>query len=359
MVPAVTMSGVSQVLQSYPEDCRGGRIEPLDSGGGLSGALFWRLTTPRGTLCLRRWPAALAESGHLAWIHCAVRGAARQCKVPLPLPIDATGGDSFVQSGGNLWELTPWLEGAPLSTSPDDWPRVPAAMQALAELHLALAANAVREGAANEAQVGPAAGVHKRLAALRGMDFSHLVSEAGRFPPGDPLAALVHRLLETLIRRWPTLSTSIAAELQGAMRLAVPLQPCLRDVWRPHVLFRGGEVSGIIDFGALGIDTVATDVARLLGSLVGEAPEAGRVPAGWPMGLAAYMATRPLSRNERRLVATYDRSGVLIGAANWLRWLAVERRSFPPAADVAQRVCRLADRLGRLEATAVEHPAVL
>src|SRR5205085_7730253 len=55
------------------------------------------------------------------------------------------------------------------------------------------------------------------------------------------------------------------------------LQPAIRDVHHEHVLFTGDQVTGLIDFGALRIDTPLTDVARLVGSLVGDDAEARRI----------------------------------------------------------------------------------
>ena len=64
-------------------------------------------------------------------------------------------------------------------------------------------------------------------------------------------------------------------------------------------------MSGLIDFGGMRADTVAGDIARLLGSLVADDAD------GWQTGLAAYDRRRPLSPDERRLVTAFDHSGVL------------------------------------------------
>jgi homoserine kinase type II len=137
------------------------------------------------------------------------------------------------------------------------------------------------------------------------------------------------------------LASNIAGDLAAATHCRVPLQVCLRDIWRPHVLFQGAAVTGIVDFGAMDVDSVAGDVARLLGSMAGGAE-------AWQIGLAAYESIRPLGDDERSLVGAYDRSGVLLSALNWLRWLLVEGRTFPDESAVHGRLEELTERLTEL-----------
>ena len=352
----MSMSEVTRVIGWYPETCHPTAIEPLGSSGGLSGAIFWRLTTPRGTLCLRRWPAEHPTRDRLAWIHHAVRHAANECPFPLPVPIETARGATFAESDGRLWELTPWLEGDPLPASPPDLDRIPTAMVALAELHLALAAFAVSTGDQRNARTGSPPGIAKRLALVGGTDFPLLERAAASYRGEQELTGPLRRLAEILFRRWALLSASVLQELQMATRLSVILQPCLRDVWRPHVLFHDNAVSGIIDFGALDVDSVAADISRFLGSLACAGSADFEV---WKIGLAAYAGVRPVSRDERLLIATYDRSGLVLAAVNWIRWLAVERRPFPPGADVVERLSRLAGRLDGHSSSTDTHPALL
>ena len=82
---------------------------------------------------------------------------------------------------------------------------------------------------------------------------------------------------------------SMTVELRTAQRLRVPVQPCLRDVWHDHVLFINDAVSGIVDPAAARTDTVAADISRLVGSLVGDDPH------GWTVALEAYQSVRSLS----------------------------------------------------------------
>jgi homoserine kinase type II len=137
----------------------------------------------------------------------------------------------------------------------------------------------------------------------------------------------------------------IAPELDEAVKIEVPLQPCIRDVRHDHVLFVGDEVTGIIDFGSARYDSVAADVARLLDEFVGDEADRRRV------ALAAYERVRPLDAAEHRLVDVYDHSAALLGGMLWLDWIYLEGRSFESLADVAQKLGRFSERLTRLGGT--------
>jgi homoserine kinase type II len=136
-----------------------------------------------------------------------------------------------------------------------------------------------------------------------------------------------------------TLADKTAAMLGNGARLAVPIQPCVRDIWHNHLLFQGDRVSGIVDFGALCWDNVAIDIARLFGSLVGDDP------LGWETALAAYSRERRLSDNERALVLLFDQSTVLLSGMHWLWWVYVERREFEARQTVLERLDVTIDRL--------------
>jgi homoserine kinase type II len=156
----------------------------------------------------------------------------------------------------------------------------------------------------------------------------------------ERIAQAVHRGLspplddcgKRLLALFLPLAAEIAGQLAAAARIALPLQPAIRDVWHDHVLFTGDEVSGLVDFGALRIDTPLADVARLVGSLAGD-----DLPAR-DHALAAYHALRPLSDQDRTLIDLLDRSGVLLAGFSWLEWLYLDRRTFDDLPAITRRL---------------------
>lgn len=106
-------------------------------------------------------------------------------------------------------------------------------------------------------------------------------------------------------------------------------------------------MTGIVDFGALQIDSPALDVARLLGGMAGDDAQK------WRVSLAVYEAGRPLSSDEHAAVRAADASGTVLGCVNWLRWLYLERRQFADLPAVELRMKSLAMRLRHLAGAAL------
>ena len=149
---------------------------------------------------------------------------------------------------------------------------------------------------------------------------------------GDPRATRILALTRDRLVPLRLLLATAAEQL-------LPLQPAIRDIHHDHVLFTGDEVTGIIDFGAMRIDTPLTDIARLVGSLVADDGEARN------FALDAYSQIRPLSGSDRRLIDLLDASNVVLGALNWLRWLYIERRQFENMPAVMRRMDAIIARL--------------
>ncbi len=120
------------------------------------------------------------------------------------------------------------------------------------------------------------------------------------------------------------------------------LQPCLRDARPEHLLFTGDRVTGLVDFGAMAIESVAADLSRLLADWVdGERP--ARADA-----LDAYSAVRSLDDAESDLLRVFEDSADLLGGGHWVRWHFVEGRVFNDPEAVLKGLERGADRAARL-----------
>ncbi len=328
-----------QVLAAYPAACRPRRIEPLGQAGGFSGARFWRLETPQGTLCLRRWPPEYPDTGQLRFIHQVLQHVRRRGFLLAPVPLATSGrsGQTFTRQGSLLWELTCWLPGKADYHQRPSRAKLFAAMQTLARFHLAASDFPAGKNLTGKNLTGPSPQIQSRCQMVeqwRSGDINRLLAkiDGGGWPELQPVA-------QRLVQQFEAGSGVLSTRLRGAGRIAVPLQPCIRDVWDRHLLFEGDRVTGLIDFGAMKIDTVSTDIARLLGSLAADNRE------DWQAGLDAYQQLRPLSPSEQELIGTFDFSIVLLAGLNWLRWIYLENREFPDKRAVFSRLTAILARL--------------
>jgi Ser/Thr protein kinase RdoA (MazF antagonist) len=323
------------VLAHYPDLSPVVGLQPLGGAGGFSGAQFWRLDTEDGPLCLRCWPPAHPNRERLEFIQAVLWHVHMEGCYFVPLPLESSTNAGYVLHDGHFWELTPWMPGkADYHAAPTN-EKLVNALSALATFHVAASSFPVPHS-----EPAPSPGVAQRLELVRDLRGDLLNSWK------DALAASawleVDRRAARAVQLIPRALPAVEQALAACRELNVTMQPCIRDVWHDHVLFLDGQVSGIIDFGAMRIDNPATDVARLLGSLVGDERD------GWRLGLEAYEAVRPLSEDEGRLIKAFDRSGIVLSLVNWLRWLYVDRRTFEHRGAVETRFDELLPRLERL-----------
>lgn len=310
-------------------------IVSLGNSGGFSGARFWRIQTLRQTLCLRRWPKEHPSPQQLQQTHRVIQHAANRGLDWLPVPFVTRQGQSFASFQGHLWELTNWLPGKPMRVGPAGARDILPAMEALASFHNA--AESVPAISTSSRGVSP--GLQNRLRAIvdwqtRGWDTTPSVYSTDKWPEIN-----VSRLLDCFQRH--------AAELQRALtngcRISVNLQPVIRDARHEHILLTSNRVTGLVDFGAMRIETVACDVARLLQTATETC--GGR---WWNEGVEAYRNKRVLSDAELQLVPIFAQSGLLLGGLNWLKWLFLDGRQFEDRIAVTRRVNTIIEQLERL-----------
>jgi homoserine kinase type II len=264
--------------------------------------------------------------------------AAHGCNIA-PVPRPTRHGDTVLLQDEHLWELTPWMPGqADLLGAATPGQRT-AALRALAKFHLA-AASYVASGARPRAAKSP--GLARRFQLLR--DLRHGELDRLRTAARAAQASELREIALELVAGIEGVLAGVARRLEPLVDVDLPLQWCLRDVRPDHLLFTGEQVTGLLDFGAADVDSVGTDIARLLGGLRSD-------PAtNWQAELQAYVAIRQLSRQEFQALTGFDEGGVLAAAANWIRWLFAEGRTFPHTQAVRRQLIWLHTRLQALPA---------
>ena len=331
------METLQHILGYYPADCHSKQIDSLGSAGGFSGAKFWKIHSARGMLCLRRWPREHPTQERIEFIHRLLEHVTKSgCRVvPVPIRLRSSSPETYLKWDGYFWELTQWMPGQANYQQDPSIKKLQAAARSLANFHN-LSADFRRVLPA----MGPAPSVRDRLQQINDWiqrDLNRL--EVG-FEKTNAIQAKESRnrcrVIVDYAKRHMAL---VKSELSSTQAWDVPIQPCIRDIWEQHVLYRGDEVTGIIDFGASRLDTIATDLVRLLGSLAMDNQSM------WTAGVQAYESERPLAALERSLIAPLDRSAVLLSGLNWLRWIFLENRTFTNWPSVDSRLKKIVQRI--------------
>jgi Phosphotransferase enzyme family len=302
----------------------------LGNAGGFSGARLWKVETMRTAFCLKAWPAYKTPA-ELKQMHAWMASSRQAGLTFVPEVIRASDGTTFRQSAKRIWDLTEWMPGSADFHICPSRDRIAAAGSALAMLH--------QTWGRASSEVAGCPAVMRRLAALS--DGQNLLQSGWqpKFGSAD------NQLHEPVKRVWPLLPHLIAEQISALLPfcdVAVPVQPCLADIWHDHVLYVNDTVSGIIDYGSMRIDSPATDLARLLGSMV------GHDDALFQAGMDAYRSIRGDATPDAAFVRLLDRSGTVGAVVQWLKWLYLDSRPFDDMNVVARRLGQLTARLDSL-----------
>lgn len=332
MLPTELDVALTAVLARYPAISRPcAEPEPLGNAGGLSGAQLWRFRSGRGTLVARAWPPEGPPRHDLERIHRWVEAASEVGF--LSVPLGALDGRTVHAQAGRLWDVSPWLAGAPLIAGPPSPVQVRAAFAGLGALHQALAYERTHEASG---------GMQDRLRETQWWLAAGFTSLERALAIAEPAATVA------LARQWLADARRAAprwvARFREAAGVAVWCQPCLRDARPEHFLFAGDRLTGLVDYGAMDMDTVACDLARLLSEWLGS-DRSLRAEA-----LAAYAAVRPLDEGETVLIDAFEMSAALLGAGRWACWHVLERRPFRDPAMVERGLRKGVARLARRQA---------
>jgi Ser/Thr protein kinase RdoA (MazF antagonist) len=331
---------VLMLVGQWFERPTGGAIRSLQSAGAFSGAKLWRVTHDAADYVLRQWPPSAGSARRIELLtqfqsHLAAAGL----PVPAPVPL-RDGGWVYARFDAHgavsSWSMTSWLPGEANFWHDRRAAKLAAACEMLAHLHAAAAAFTPSDGE-SQPGVSVSPSMLRRIARLEALRAELCELHKIHFAN---VPAIDRNLAVAIVAHLETVTPGVREQLARWATQPLPLQWRLGDIWHDHVLFTGDKVTGIIDFGAAGIDSSAGDIARLLGSLVGDDRER------WQAGLAAYETERTLSPLEREAAAVFDASGTIAAAANWLAWLWP--RSPADAPPISNRPAAL-DRLRKLK----------
>ncbi|HEY1067351.1 MAG TPA: aminoglycoside phosphotransferase family protein [Pirellulales bacterium] len=331
----------------------------LVSGSGFSAARLWKIASARGPLCLREWPPEHPTFERLRFIHAVQRAAFDRGVQAVPRPLATSTGETIWRdpASGRLWELTPWMPGEAHLSGPISTPRLHSALAALSAFHAAVAdvredgsaratpdsplafpASASFTSLAPAASLAPSPGLAQRLTLGDELERSGVARyrELLRGRPGLPCHALAERACSLFPEAWRV----VRPQLVAAGLIRTRLVPCLRDCHREHVLFTGDEATGLVDFGALRLESPLAAVARLLGSYAEDDETA------WRRGVTAFDWLR--APDALSLLRAFDRSAAVLACFTWLNWIYEEGRAFDEPERVAARLQRLIGRLERV-----------
>jgi Ser/Thr protein kinase RdoA (MazF antagonist) len=343
LIPQPQKSDFENILRQYPAAFRVEPAQAVRISGGFSGARIWKVETARGPYALRAMAATSIDLNRLAGLHRLIVHVRSRDVSQIAAPEQTLAGPTIIPEGDLLWQFEPWMPGAADFSKHPSQSRLAAATACLARWHQAAADFEPRDSEFRwffSTRTGTSPGLAERR------------REIGRWnrPACDDLQCRLEaapwrefaELGRAQLDRYIELAPRIAGRLELGLGTRVSLQPCLRDIWHDHVLFTGDEVTGLIDLHATRSDSVATDLARLVGSLAGDDRGA------WDAGLASYQQIRPLTLDELALVELFDQSAVLLSGMTWLDWHCLQGREFEQPEVVLDRLRGLQARLAVL-----------
>ena len=293
----MSQSETTEALQQFPITVSA--ISPLETSG-FSGANVWKVTSTDGDdYCLKRNPSGNLTADHLTWIHRVLAHTAiNGCDfVALPLksqnsPVDQ---QRFVSHSSCLWELSPWAAGVQASdrqgaveTNETPWTdlQLQSAFTSIARFHQAAA------------QVNfdfrPSPNISIRIEQLA--TYRQTLDKASRsVAPSATILSVQHELDQLRLAAASVSQATVDAllnQLRPFANQTLPIQPVVRDLRAEHLFFNGDQLSGLIDFDAMQMDSIAYDLARLTSTM-------GLDDRQNQLALVTYSSVRPIQPSRR------------------------------------------------------------
>ena len=323
---------IIRVLQNYDigyaaSNPNSQEIEALGSAGGFSGAEFWKITVGASKYCVRRWPNSKPTRSQADVIYPTLKYVRRHSDLPLAFPIQTVHGESMCRADNAHWELSRWMPGEPIVETEINDDQLRAAARALAEFHN------TTSSLSQQQRMSPAVDFRcNMIDRLWATQFEQLQGTQ------DTSGVVDSGVKKNLLDQFRYQAHALRQQLEWVRSVPVLQIPIFGDIWSDHVLFNNDEVSGIVDFGAMKIESPCLDIARLFGSYADYSSEALR------RGISYYVEFRELNDLDHSLIELYDRAYVILAGVQWLIWIELEQRFFLDNEAVRQRLHRLVRR---------------
>jgi len=351
--------------------------------GGLSGSVVYRCERLGESFAMKRWPEG-TTARRVDEVHAVIAQARRSIGIVPQLQTSSLASTRLSYEGFH-YELATWMPGEPIEDSPPEptagivIPGFDAAESSSDETPLGTASrvDSSRVESSHSESATPQA-PRRTLAAVEagGEAIARFHDSVHRFgQQSAPPPAVLRRLgrieklkteLPEAIRRRETLSPTLRAaadwlDREGMRRLTaahetlgqwagrmVPCQMVLRDVHRGHILFRDAAVSGVVDFDAVGHDTIAADLARWASGFCDPRVDPAEV---LDAAVAGYRRLGHVSACQQDLAEAISKASWVILIANWVVWSSLGQRNFSECKGLVDR--RVSDLMRRMGAGAV------
>jgi homoserine kinase type II len=329
---------LSTIVSRWP--IRATEVSPLQSSG-FSGANLWKIdTTDSKSLCLKNYRGGALTVGQLDGIHRVLIHAFNEGCDFIAKPMRLTDGFTTVVAGPKnspskgLWDLSTWAPGGAITSFSDS--QIENAFASIARFHKA--------AAQVNLAFGPSPNLGQRQMQLEKLvrPESAMLDQAASQLKSASIHPTLQETLATLVDLLCRVPQSQIASLQNRLsefsKMDLPLHPVVRDLRAEHLLFTDDQLTGLVDFDAMQMDSVAYDLSRLTSSMRLSEHQLH-------LALSTYHASRPIQAAEAKLIQLLTAVGRLLAPLSWINWLVLERRSFSNLSAVQRRLKEVADDL--------------
>jgi Ser/Thr protein kinase RdoA (MazF antagonist) len=322
---------IHQVLNSYSHvlNIAEASIKAISNHQGYSGAQILQIETSNGQYCLRKHPQQTDRS-QLTFCHWLLKAIAPNIEVAIAAPIYTTSDCSWLELHGGLWQLEPWLTGAPVAPKRFETVHLNDAITFLANFHvhsLQAVANHTAIASTTETQLLiPISNTGSKTISDRISFFAALLGgnleKIEQILMGKSISEFRTIGLE-LCRKFKLMGRQIHQQLCDLELSLLPQIPVIRDCHCEHFLYSNtGMLKGYIDFGALRFDTVAADLGRLFADTIG--PDTAKCK----QFIAKYRELRPISSPEETAAIILAKATIVGAGMVWFDWILLRNWKF-------------------------------